>query len=284
MTISCTHSLRDPRAVAVLAVAVPRQRSRRSSARWRAQSDGERRRTSRRCFKQAPRIEGRIDIPDARPRVLMQPAGRTWDYFHEVTAALGRRDRDPRHDRGPGARPISIMGRLRISAGRSGPEDRPLQGLRAILALADGGVLRHSRPDRPQHHLRQDRAAAADRPGGVLSSVSQLAKYVHNFTSFAFVVGLVLIIVLFFRDNLPAKGRSRLGQAGRRLHQDRSMRLPAGSMPAREAGLSGLSLGGRRCGHRCPVSCCCFPSTGPTSPRCRSRRSCTPSSPFCSSR
>ena len=27
----------------------------------------------------------------------------------------------------------------------------------------------------------------------------------HNFTSFAFVVGLVLIIAIFFRDNLPAK-------------------------------------------------------------------------------
>ena len=35
------------------------------------------------------------------------------------------------------------------------------------------------------------------------SSVSQMAKYAHNFTSFSFVIGLVLIIVIFFRDNLP---------------------------------------------------------------------------------
>ena len=33
----------------------------------------------------------------------------------------------------------------------------------------------------------------------------RLAKYTHNFTSFAFMVGLLLIIVIFFRDNLPAK-------------------------------------------------------------------------------
>ena len=33
----------------------------------------------------APRIEGYIDIPDTRARVLEQPAGRTWDHFHEVT-------------------------------------------------------------------------------------------------------------------------------------------------------------------------------------------------------
>jgi formate dehydrogenase subunit gamma len=37
------------------------------------------------------------------------------------------------------------------------------------------------------------------------SSVSEAAKYVHNFTSFAFVAGLVLIVVIFFRDNLLEK-------------------------------------------------------------------------------
>ena len=36
----------------------------------------------------------------------------------------------------------------------------------------------------------------------LFSDISQVAKYVHNFTSFAFVAGLVLITVLFFRDNL----------------------------------------------------------------------------------
>jgi formate dehydrogenase subunit gamma len=34
------------------------------------------------------------------------------------------------------------------------------------------------------------------------SDVSQAAKYVHNFVSFSFVAGLVLIVVIFFRDNL----------------------------------------------------------------------------------
>ena len=35
-------------------------------------------------LRQSPRIEGRIDIPDERESVLIQPAGRIWDYFHEV--------------------------------------------------------------------------------------------------------------------------------------------------------------------------------------------------------
>jgi formate dehydrogenase subunit gamma len=34
------------------------------------------------------------------------------------------------------------------------------------------------------------------------SDISEAAKYVHNFVSFSFIAGLVLIIVIFFRDNL----------------------------------------------------------------------------------
>src|SRR3984957_6613926 len=68
---------------------------------------------------QFPRAEGRIDIPDTRAAVLIQPAGRTWDYFHEVLLHRG------------GAILIVgtivmlglaylIMGPIRIEAGRSG--------------------------------------------------------------------------------------------------------------------------------------------------------------------
>ncbi len=70
-------------------------------------------------LKQVPRIEGRIDIPDTRAAVLIQPMGRTWDYFHEVLLHWG------------GALVIVgtvvllglaylVMGRIRIAAGRSG--------------------------------------------------------------------------------------------------------------------------------------------------------------------
>src|SRR6195256_4617776 len=70
-------------------------------------------------LKQAPRVEGRIDIPDNKATVLIQPAGRTWEYFHEVLLRWG------------GAIVIVgtivllglaylIIGRIRIAAGRSG--------------------------------------------------------------------------------------------------------------------------------------------------------------------
>src|SRR5216684_3219762 len=79
--------------------------------------------SERDLFKQVPRIEGQIDIPDKKASVLIQPAGRAWDYFHEVTL------------RWLGAIVIIgmivvlgiaylIIGRLRISAGRSGRKVR----------------------------------------------------------------------------------------------------------------------------------------------------------------
>src|ERR1700680_251052 len=40
-------------------------------------------------LKQVPRVEGRIDIPDTKAAVLIQPAGRAWDYFHEVLLHWG---------------------------------------------------------------------------------------------------------------------------------------------------------------------------------------------------
>jgi hypothetical protein len=82
-------------------------------------------------LKQVPRIEGRIDIPDGRAAVLIQPMGRTWAYFHEVLLYWGRA--------------IVILGmivflaaaylimeRLRITAGRSAQKvlPRPLKDLR----------------------------------------------------------------------------------------------------------------------------------------------------------
>src|SRR6201991_4345810 len=73
----------------------------------------------RTLLEQVPRIEGRIDIPDVKASVLIQPAGRTWEYFHEVLLHWG------------GAIVIVgtiavlalaylIIGRIRIAAGRSG--------------------------------------------------------------------------------------------------------------------------------------------------------------------
>jgi len=159
--------------------------------------------SERDLLKQVPRVEGRIDIPDTKAAVLIQPAGRTWDHFHEILLHWG------------GAIVILgtiamlglaylIMGRIRISAGRSGKK-----------------ILRFKSFERFSHWLTAVSFVILGLTGlnitfgkivllpligpDAFSDVSQAAKYVHNFTSFSFVAGLLLIIVIFFKDNIPEK-------------------------------------------------------------------------------
>jgi len=152
---------------------------------------------------QFPRAEGRIDIPDTKAAVLIQPAGRTWDYFHEVLLHWG------------GAVVILgtigvlglaylVIGRIRITAGRSGQK-----------------ILRFKTFERISHWLTAVSFVILGLTGlnitfgkivllpvigpDAFSDISQTAKYVHNFVSFSFMMGLLLIVAIFFKDNLPEK-------------------------------------------------------------------------------
>jgi formate dehydrogenase subunit gamma len=154
-------------------------------------------------LRELPRIQGDIDQLDPRARVLEQPAGRVWDHFHEVTlywvgaivilgtlAAL--------------AAAYFLLGRLRISAGRSGRK-----------------VLRFKAVERFAHWLTAVSFVVLGITGlnitfgkhlllpligyDAFAAFSEASKYVHNFTSFAFVLGLVLIVAIFIKDNIPDK-------------------------------------------------------------------------------
>jgi formate dehydrogenase subunit gamma len=150
-------------------------------------------------LKQAPRVEGRIDIPDAKASVLIEPAGRTWEYFHEVllhrvgaivilgtVAILGLA--------------YLILGQIRIAEGRSGKKilrfkalERFAHWLTAVsfVALALTGL-----------NITFGKTLLLPLIGpDAFARVSQAAKYVHDFTGFSFAVGLVLITVIFFWDN-----------------------------------------------------------------------------------
>ncbi|HWL75523.1 MAG TPA: formate dehydrogenase subunit gamma [Burkholderiaceae bacterium] len=159
--------------------------------------------TEQQLLKQSPRIEGNIDQPIERARVLIQPAGRVWDYFHQVTlrwigaivilgmiAAL--------------AAAYLVMGRLRISAGRSGKKiprfnsfERFAHWLTAVSFVILGltGL-----------NITFGRIILLPLIGpDAFSSMSQIAKYFHNYVSVSFVIGLVLIIALWIKDNIPRK-------------------------------------------------------------------------------
>jgi formate dehydrogenase subunit gamma len=149
------------------------------------------------------RIQGDIDQLDPQARVLEQPAGRVWDHFHEVTllwvgaivilgtlAAL--------------AAGYFLLGRLRISAGRSGRKllrfkafERFAHWLTAVsfVVLGITGL-----------NITFGKHLLLPLVGyDAFAAFSEAAKYVHNFTSFAFVLGLVLIVVIFIKDNIPDK-------------------------------------------------------------------------------
>jgi formate dehydrogenase subunit gamma len=154
-------------------------------------------------LREFPRIQGDINQLDQRARVLIQPAGRTWDYFHQVVL------------RWIGAIAIIgtlvvlavayfLVGRLRIAAGRSGrrilrfkPFERLAHWLTAVsfVVLGITGL-----------NITFGKALLLPLIGPDAFSVfSQYAKYTHNFVSFAFVLGLAVIVAIFIKDNIPDK-------------------------------------------------------------------------------
>jgi formate dehydrogenase subunit gamma len=154
-------------------------------------------------LREFPRIEGRIDIPDQRAAVLIQPAGRMFQRFHEVIlhwfgviVLLGMLALL--------AIAYLVVGPIRTTAGRSGIRILRFTGFErfahwlnatafVILALTGLNITFGKFILMPV--IGPDNFAV----------VSQLAKYVHNFTSFAFVIGMVLIIAIWIRDNVPRR-------------------------------------------------------------------------------
>jgi formate dehydrogenase subunit gamma len=152
-------------------------------------------------LREFPRIEGNINQLDQRARVLIQPGGRTWDYFHQIVlrwigaiAIIGT---------------VAVLavayfwlGRIRIAAGRAGRTilrfkafERAAHWLTAVsfVVLGITGL-----------NITFGKVLLLPLIGPEAFSVfSQYAKYTHNFVSFAFVLGLVLVVVIFIRDNMP---------------------------------------------------------------------------------
>jgi formate dehydrogenase subunit gamma len=150
-----------------------------------------------------PRIVGDIDQLDPRARTLIQPAGRIWDHFHEVTlrwlgaivilatlAAL--------------AAAYLLLGRIRISEGRSGRKVRRFSAFERFvhwLTAVSFIVLGISGLNVTFGKLLLLPVIGPD----AFSTFSQLAKYAHNYTSFPFMLGIALIAALWIRDNIPDK-------------------------------------------------------------------------------
>jgi formate dehydrogenase subunit gamma len=147
------------------------------------------------------RIQGRGTLPDVKSQTIEQPEGRDWRHFHEVTLHwLGG---------------ISILGMLglivvfylirgmvRLQSGRSGRTilrfntfERFVHWMTAtcFVILAVSGL-----------NITFGKELLLPLLGpSAFTSWSQTLKYLHNFLSFPFTIGVVTIFLIWIGGNIP---------------------------------------------------------------------------------
>ena len=146
-------------------------------------------------------ISGRSSLPDAKTGTLEQPAGRDWRQFHQVTL--------------PWIAAIAILGMLvllvvfylmrgmvKIERGRSGRVVLRFNALErfvhwmtatCFIILALSGL-----------NLTFGKSLLAPVIGlDAFAAWSQWAKYAHNYLSFPFTIGVLLILLMWLAGNIP---------------------------------------------------------------------------------
>lgn len=149
------------------------------------------------------RIQGRVSIPDQRSGVLEQPQGREWREFRNVTLRwIG------------GVAIVGMLallvvfyltrGMVRLESGRSGRTivrftlfERFVHWMTAscFVILAISGL-----------NITFGRPLLLPLIGfEAFSEWSQWAKYAHNYLSFPFTIGVILIFLMWIAGNIPNK-------------------------------------------------------------------------------
>jgi formate dehydrogenase subunit gamma len=146
-------------------------------------------------------IQGRGSIPDVKSYVIEQPDGRLWRTAHEtalpwigaiaicgIVALL--------------AIAYLVRGKIRIEGGRAGRTLLRFTGFErfthwlvgvAFVVLALSGL-----------NITFGKRLLLPLVGPeAFSALSTAAKFAHNYTSFPFVIGMVLMFILWVRENFP---------------------------------------------------------------------------------
>jgi len=181
------------------------------------------------------KVQGRGTIPDVKSYTIEQPRGRDWRQFHEVTL------------RWIGGIAIVAMvvvlalfllvrGRVRIEAGRSGRTilrfnafERFVHWMTAtcfiLLALTGLNItfgkvvlLPYISPE-------------------AFTALSQWGKYVHNYLSFPFTIGTVLIFLIWLAGNIPNRTDVEWMKEGFGGIVGRGKHPPAGRFNAGQKGI-----------------------------------------------
>lgn len=155
----------------------------------------------RQLLQELNRIQGRVSIPDRKSDVLEQPAGREWRQWHQVTL------------RWIGA--VAILGTLVLLVG--------FYLTRGQVKLESGfsgrKIVRFSGVERFVHWLTAACFVVLAISGlnvtfgkalllpligpSAFSTWSEFAKYSHNFLSFPFTIGVILIFLMWIGSNIP---------------------------------------------------------------------------------
>src|SRR6185503_18538248 len=140
-------------------------------------------------------IQGRVTIPDVKSSTLEQPVGRNWEHFHSVTL------------RRIGA--IAILGTLAILV--------IFYLVRGMVMLKSGRsgrkIVRFNTFERFVHwmtatglNITFGRPLFVSTFGSeAFTTWSEWAKYAHNYLSFPFTIGVVLIFLMWIGGNIPNK-------------------------------------------------------------------------------
>jgi formate dehydrogenase subunit gamma len=154
-------------------------------------------------FQQLDRISGRCTIPDQKACTIEQPAGRDWRHFHEVTL------------RWIGA--VAILGMLVLLVGFY-----LFRGMvRMELGRSRRVLVRFSTFERLVHWMTASCFVVLAITGlnitfgkplllpwlgpEAFTTWSTWAKYAHNYLSFPFALGVVLIFLMWIAWNIPTK-------------------------------------------------------------------------------
>ena len=165
--------------------------------------------------------QGNVSIPDRQAAVLIQSEGENWRAIrngplsvYSAWALLGIII--------VLALFFAIRGRIKIESGRSAQTVERFNGLERfghwltagsfiVLGLTGLNMLY----GRYTLAWALDKVLPGDSGAAVFSWLTLMGKYAHNYLAFAFIVGLVLIFVLWVRHNLPDKtDLSWLAKAG----------------------------------------------------------------------
>ncbi len=157
-------------------------------------------------FKQVPKLDGRVSIPDRKAAVLEQPQGRDWRRFHEAympwiagIAILG----------------ITVLlgifyftkGRIMMDKDHSQQSGQKIKRFNAFerfthwLTAASFIVLAIS----GLNYIYGKRLLQPILGPDAFTTWSIWAKVAHNFVAWPFMLGVLFMFVLWVRDNVPSK-------------------------------------------------------------------------------